>query len=85
MPLPCAMRATFEAMPPKPSSLMVFPVSCTPSLRIHSPVADAAIHQRDAARGGPHQRDRVLGDRGVAIALDGVDLHPERFELLGFM
>ena len=46
-------------------------------------VADAAIHGGDAARGGPHQGDRVLGDGGVAIALDGVHRDAECRELLG--
>ena len=36
-------------------------------------VAHAAVHRREAARGGEQQADRALGDRGVAVALDDVD------------
>ena len=40
--------------------------------RLPGPGAHLAIHPRDIARAGEHQRDRVLGDGGVAIALDRV-------------
>ena len=36
--------------------------------------ADVAVHAREVAAGGHHQRDGLLGHRGVAVALDGVDL-----------
>ena len=66
------MRATSAAMPPKPSRPSVLPVSS------HALGADplaaphAAVHDRQPARRGPHQGDRVLGHRGVAVALDDV-------------
>src|SRR5206468_10420202 len=34
--------------------------------------AYAAVHAREPARAGKHQGNRVLGDRDVAIALDGM-------------
>ncbi len=37
MPLPCAMRATSAAMPPKPTRPSVLPVSCMPSSRSQLP------------------------------------------------
>ena len=43
--------------------------------------AHLAVHARDVARRGEHQRDRVLGDRGVAIALDGVHGDAALFQL----
>ena len=43
--------------------------------------ADLTIHARDVAARGQHQRDGVLGDRGVAVALDGVDANAARLEL----
>ena len=43
--------------------------------------AHLAIHAGDVAAGGEHQRDGVLGDRDVAIALDGVDADAARLEL----
>ena len=36
--------------------------------------AHLAVHARDVAAGRDHQRDRMLGHRGVAIALDDVHL-----------
>ena len=42
--------------------------------------AHLAVHARDVARGGHHQRDRVLGHRGVAVALDDVHLDAARFQ-----
>ena len=49
------------------------------------PVAGAhlAVHLRQHAGGCPHQRNRGFRDRGVAIALDEVDLDAERGELVG--
>ena len=44
--------------------------------------ADFAVHARHVAAGGHHQRDRVLGDSGVAVALDGVDANAARGELV---
>ena len=44
--------------------------------------AHLAVHARDVARGGKHQRDRVLGHRDVAIALDGVHGDAARLELV---
>ncbi len=38
--------------------------------------AHRAVHAREVAAAGEHQRDGVLGDRGVAVALDGVHLTP---------
>ena len=40
---------------------------------------------RDVAAGGEHQRDGVLGDRGIAIALDGVDADAARLQSATFM
>ena len=42
--------------------------------------AHRAVHARKAAAAGEHQRDRVLGDRGVAVALDGVHLDAQRVQ-----
>ena len=39
----------------------------------------AGLSVRSAGR--HHQRDGLLGDRGVAVALDGVDLAADRFQL----
>ena len=44
--------------------------------------AHLAVHAGDVARGRHHQRDRVLGHRGVAIALDDVHLDAARLQLV---
>ena len=80
---PTAIRATSAAMPPKPSRPSVLPVSCMPSVRTHSPRAHAAVHDRQSARRGPHQGDRVLGHRRVAVALDDVHGDAELGQFLG--
>ncbi len=43
--------------------------------------AHLAVHAGDVARGGNHQRDRMLGHRGVAVTLDDVHLDAAAFEL----
>jgi len=43
--------------------------------------ADVAVHAREIPAGRHHQRDGLLGHGGVAIALDGMDLHAQRFDL----
>ena len=43
--------------------------------------AHLAIHAREIARAGPQQRDGVLGDRGVTVALDDVHLDAALIEL----
>ena len=50
---------------------------------VAQPVAGAhlAVHLGEAARRRPHQRDRAFGHRGVAIALDQVNLDAELGEL----
>jgi len=52
-----------------------------PSSRSQFASAHFAVHLRQATRGGPHQRDGALGHRGVAVALDQVDLDAEFGEL----
>ena len=37
------------------------------------PAAHRAVHARNVAGAGEHQRDGVLGDRDIAVALDGMD------------
>ena len=46
--------------------------------RVPDAAAHRAVHARKLAAAGKHQRHGVLGDRGVAIALDGVHRDAER-------
>ena len=52
-----------------------------PSSERPGAAADAAVHPRQIAAGREHQRDRVLGHRGIAVALDGVDRDADVLEL----
>ena len=81
MPMPLAMRATSAPMPPSPMMPSVLPSNCMPSQRLPGAGAYLAIHAREVAAAGKHQRDGVLGHRGVAVALDGVNRDAEVFEL----
>ncbi len=47
------------------------------------PGAHFAVHPREAARRGPHQRHRTLGYRRVAIALDRVYRDAELTQFFG--
>ncbi len=51
-----------------------------PFQRLPGAGAHRAVHARKAAAAGEHQRDGMLGDGGVAVALDGVYLDGERVE-----
>ena len=48
--------------------------------RVPGAGADRSVHARKLAAAGEHQRDGVLGDRGVAVARDGVNLDTECVE-----
>ena len=78
--MPAASRATSPPMPPRPISPSVLPVSCGPSRVIQTPARTSRSMRGEIARGRPHQRDGVLGDRRVAVALDGVNLDATRLE-----
>ncbi len=48
--------------------------------RFPDAAANSAVHARDVPATGQHQRDRVLGDRGIAIARNSVHFNAEPFE-----
>jgi len=59
----------------------VLPNTCMPRAAARSPRGYRGPCRCQIAAGRHHQRDGLLGDGGVAIALDGVNLDAERFDL----
>ena len=72
IPMPRAIRATSRPMPPEPDQAERLAVELHAFERLPHARAHCAVHAREPAAAGEDQRHGVLGDRNVAIALDGV-------------
>ena len=83
MPMPFAMRATSGADAAEPDHAERLAEQLHAFERLPGAGADVAVHAREIAAGRHHQRDGLLGDGGVAVALDGVDLDPESASSVG--
>ena len=74
MPRPAPRRTISRPTPPVPTTPRVLPASSTPSSVCQLPARSARSIRAVWRTAVEHQRERVLGDRAVAIALDGAHL-----------
>ena len=72
MPMPRAMRCDFPADATEPDQAQRLALELHALQRLPHARAHRAVHAGEVAAAGEHQRNGVLGDRGVAIALDGM-------------
>jgi hypothetical protein len=67
-------------MPPSPDQAQCLVPELHALQRLPDAAADRAVHARKLATAGKHQRDGMLGDRGIAVALDGVHFDAKPIE-----